>query len=67
MRHTKKQHGTIPCLMVANLPQLDTIEFERFRNEVGSDYFILSLQRWIELAGVGTCLLSGAGEGKERL
>lgn len=61
------QYGTIPCLIVANPPQLNTLEFERFTNEAGSNSFVFSRQRWIELAGVGARLSPGAGEGKERL
>lgn len=31
-----------------NNPYFKPIEFERFRNEAGSNYFVLSPQRWIE-------------------
>jgi len=31
-----------------NNPDFKPIEFERFRNEAGSNYFVLSPQRWIE-------------------
>ena len=31
-----------------NNPYFKLIEFERFRNEAGSNYFVLSPQRWIE-------------------
>lgn len=31
-----------------NNPNFKPIEFERFRNEAGSNYFVLSPQRWIE-------------------
>jgi hypothetical protein len=29
-------------------PNFKPLEFERFRNEAGSNYFVLSPQRWIE-------------------
>lgn len=29
-------------------PDFKPLEFERFRNEAGSNYFVLSPQRWIE-------------------
>jgi hypothetical protein len=29
-------------------PGLKPLEFERFRNEAGSNYFVLSPKRWIE-------------------
>ena len=29
-------------------PEFKPLEFERFRNEAGSNYFVLSPQRWIE-------------------
>jgi len=31
-----------------NNPEFKPIEFERFRNEAGNNYFVLSPQRWIE-------------------
>ena len=31
-----------------NNPGFKPIEFERFRNEAGNNYFVLSPQRWIE-------------------
>ena len=31
-----------------NNPAFKPLEFERFRNEAGSNYFVLSPQRWIE-------------------
>ncbi len=31
-----------------NNPNFNPIEFERFRNEAGNNYFVLSPQRWIE-------------------
>jgi len=31
-----------------NNPDFKPIEFERFRNEAGNNYFVLSPQRWIE-------------------
>ncbi len=48
-------------------PQFKLLEFERFRNEAGSNYFVLTPQRWVELTGVGARLLPGVGEGKERV
>lgn len=36
------------------------IEFERFRNEAGSNYFVLSPQKWIESTGaIGIISKSG--------
>ena len=31
-----------------NNPDFKPIEFERFKNEAGNNYFVLSPQRWIE-------------------
>ena len=31
-----------------NNPNFKPVEFERFRNEAGNNYFVLSPQRWIE-------------------
>ncbi|MFZ1678938.1 MAG: KilA-N domain-containing protein [Saprospiraceae bacterium] len=36
------------------------LEFERFRNEAGSNYFVLSPQRWIDITGaIGITSKSG--------
>jgi hypothetical protein len=43
-----------------NNPDFKPIEFERFRNEAGSNYFVLSPQRWIEATNaVGIVSKSG--------
>lgn len=43
-----------------NNPDFKPIEFERFRNEAGSNYFVLSPQRWIEATdAVGIVSKSG--------
>ncbi len=43
-------------------PDFKPLEFERFRNEAGSNYFVLSPQRWIEdTQAIGiTSRISGA-------
>ena len=43
-----------------NNPDFKPIEFERFRNEAGSNYFVLSPQKWIE-ATSATGILSRSG------
>jgi len=43
-----------------NNPYFKPIEFERFRNEAGSNYFVLSPQRWIESTNA-TGIISKAG------
>jgi len=43
-----------------NNPYFKPIEFERFRSEAGSNYFVLSPQRWIE-ATKATGIISKAG------
>lgn len=41
-------------------PEFKPLEFERFRNEAGSNYFVLSPQRWIEATqAVGITSKSG--------
>lgn len=41
-------------------PDFKPLEFERFRNELGSNYFVLSPQRWIEATrAVGIISKSG--------
>jgi hypothetical protein len=41
-------------------PDFKPLEFERFRNEAGSNYFVLSPQRWIEATNaVGITSKSG--------
>ncbi|MFZ4388432.1 MAG: KilA-N domain-containing protein [Chthoniobacterales bacterium] len=41
-------------------PDFKPLEFERFRNEAGSNYFVLSPQRWIESTqGIGITSKSG--------
>ena len=43
-----------------NNPSFKPIEFERFRNEAGNNYFVLSTQRWIEATNaVGIISKSG--------
>jgi len=43
-----------------NNPDFKPLEFERFRNEAGSNYFVLSPQRWIETTNaVGIISKSG--------
>lgn len=43
-----------------NNPNFNPIEFERFRNEAGNNYFVLSPQRWIEATNaVGIISKSG--------
>ena len=46
-----RNRGTIEFLGLwekLSNPQFKPLEFERFRNEAGSNYFVLSPQRWIE-------------------
>jgi len=43
-----------------NNPYFKPIEFERFRSEAGSNYFVLSPQRWIEATNA-TGIISKAG------
>lgn len=43
-----------------NNPDFKPIEFERFRNEAGSNYFVLSPQRWIESTNA-TGIISKSG------
>lgn len=41
-------------------PNFKPLEFERFRNEAGSNYFVLSPQRWIEATqAIGIIAKSG--------
>ncbi len=41
-------------------PDFKPLEFERFKNEAGSNYFVLSPQRWIEAANaIGIISKSG--------
>ena len=41
-------------------PDFKPLEFERFKNEAGSNYFVLSPQRWIETAqAIGIISKSG--------
>jgi hypothetical protein len=46
-------------------PDFKPLEFERFKNEAGSNYFVLSPQRWIESTqAIGiTCARSHTSEG----
>ncbi len=41
-------------------PDFKPLEFERFRNEAGSNYFVLSPQRWIEVTNA-TGIISKSG------
>jgi len=44
-------------------PDFKPLEFERFRNEAGSNYFVLSPQRWIEATqAIGITSKSGRFE-----
>ncbi|MBX7062608.1 MAG: KilA-N domain-containing protein [Pyrinomonadaceae bacterium] len=45
---TKSTIDFIGLWETLNNPGFKPIEFERFRNEAGSNYFVLSPQRWIE-------------------
>ncbi|MDR3227556.1 MAG: KilA-N domain-containing protein [Prevotellaceae bacterium] len=38
-----------------NNPDFKPIEFERFKTEAGSNYFVLSPQRWIETTNAVAC------------
>lgn len=41
-----------------NNPDFKPIEFERFRSEAGSNYFVLSPQRWIAITQMRSLLAS---------
>ena len=43
-----------------NNPYFKPLEFDRFRSEAGSNYFVLSPQRWIEATNA-TGIISKAG------
>jgi hypothetical protein len=45
---------------ILNNPDFKPIEFDRFRNEAGSNYFVLSPQRWIDATNA-TGLISKSG------
>jgi hypothetical protein len=58
-----RSRGTIEFLGLwekLNNPDFNPLEFERFKNEAGSNYFVLSPQRWIEATqAVGITSKSG--------
>ena len=62
-RNWMRSRSTIEFLglwEILNNPDFKPIEFDRFRNEAGSNYFVLSPQRWIDATNA-TGLISKSG------